>query len=132
MPKTPTTPQNNMPSRRFFGDNPMSKTETAFPLTHHAKRRRQQRAVSRAAIDLVCHFGKSFPAGDGCRRNILLVRDVAWLMGDGASVAIVEEALRLVVITSAEGAVITCYAEARRPSLRRSGRERKAACRQRR
>ena len=125
MPNTSPTDQSqtfsiSLPARDF-----MPQTATAFPLTAHARRRRQQRSVSLPAIELVCWYGKSIPAGDGCRRNVLTERDAAWLMVEGEPVQNIEDARRIVVITSEEGAVVTCYVEGQRPALRRIRHKRK-------
>jgi hypothetical protein len=132
MPKTsPTNPDRTVPISLPGGEFNMQ-TNTSFPTTHHAKARMQQRAISARAVELVCLFGKSFPAGDGCRRNILLETDAACLMGEGEPAHNIDQARRIAVITSEEGAIITCYAEGCRPALRCIRRKRKGPRGQRR
>ena len=41
------------------------------PMTQHAARRAQQRAIPPMAVDLLLQFGRTEPAGDGCIKVFL-------------------------------------------------------------
>lgn len=77
--------------------------------TRHASKRLAQRNICLEALALLTLYGIDGPAGDGRVRRELRNHQVGDLHAEGLSLQIIDRALRLEAIYSAEDILITCY-----------------------
>lgn len=99
--------------------------------TQHAEQRLAQRNVSLEALEILISFGTDLPAGQGRVRRELHAIQAAELRAEGYCAALVDKALRIEAILSADGVLITCYQRTPRARIGRAQRRRsvrKAHC----
>ena len=76
--------------------------------TEHARTRMQQRGIPPAAVDLLIHYGKSTPAGDGCELVFFDKAARARLFRDNPEAAKEAERLcRTYAVLGRNGVVVT-------------------------
>lgn len=81
---------------------------TAMKMTHHARKRSQQRAISPFLINLLLDFGKAIPAGDGASKMFFdksARRRVRAYVGSMAS--LIDEHLDVYLVVGSEGQIVT-------------------------
>lgn len=91
----------------------------------HAEERIAQRGICSEALALVALYGKAFPAGGGCEKRKVHIKQMSELCEAGYKLHVVERAMNLTAVFSPEGELITCYKGApnKAPALRTRGRK---------
>ena len=77
-------------------------------MTHHARKRTQQRAIAPFLINLLLDFGTTVPAGDGASKMFFdksARRRVRAYVGPMAS--LIDEHLDVYLVVGAEGQIVT-------------------------
>jgi hypothetical protein len=78
-------------------------------LTKHIKERCPQRNISPEVLQIVFVYGVDFPASNGCKKRIVLSATVNEIICDGYALEACEKAVKVVLILSGSGDLITCY-----------------------
>jgi len=111
----------------FNGEGDRHMTIETTKITRHARRRAQQRAVSRHQIDLVRQFGdREIKSHNGSRFLMISGKVVQELIDEGFAASDVDKLTRLRLILSRKDNLMTCYWSNRRrksnPDLHRRAR----------
>lgn len=96
-----------------------------FTRSPHAEERIAQRGVCPNALELVALFGTAFPAGGGCEKRKVHIKQMSDLCEAGYPLHIIERAMNLTAVFSSDGELITCYkgAPSKSPAPRTRGRK---------
>ena len=81
----------------------------SITLTQHIKERCPQRNISPEVLQLVFAYGIDFPASNGCKKRVVLSASINEIVCDGYSLEACEKAVKVVLILSNTGELVTCY-----------------------
>lgn len=96
--------------------------EDFFVYSKHAKTRMSQRAIKKEVIDFILQYGRRSWAGGGCEEYAVSEKTYRKLDAEEYDKETISAAVKVRVIVSSEGNVVTCYFKYKHRSCRRLSR----------